>query len=220
MNYLQLVNSVLRRLRESEVTTVQGSGNANSYARLIGDYVNEAKSTVESAWQWLALKQTVPVTLVSGTSEYQLSPSYNGFQPEFVYNEAQKWELEEMPHTWIIEQQTFGTANNAPPTHFSYSGVDSATNNLKVTFYPTPNAAGSIKFYGTVRPSNLTADSDILLVPERPVILLATAMAQEERGEDSGQQSINSYRLAQSALADAISFDAGRQTENTTWYET
>ena len=75
MNYLQLVNSVLRRLRESEVTTVQGTGNANSYARLIGDYVNEAKSTVESAWQWLALKQTVPVTLVSGTSEYQLSPS-------------------------------------------------------------------------------------------------------------------------------------------------
>lgn len=219
MNYLQLVNSVLRRLRESEVTTVQGTGNNNSYARLVGDFVNEAKATVENAWQWLALKRTVSITLVAGTSEYQLSPSFNGFQPSFVYNDISKWEMIEVPQTWMIAQTTFGTTQNAAPTHYSFSGVDTATGNIKVTVFPTPNAAGSIKFYGTVRPADLSADSDVILVPERPVILLATAMAQEERGEDSGQQSINAYRLAQSALADAISFDAARQTENTTWYE-
>ena len=43
MTYIELVNSVLRRLRESETTTVQGTGNSNSYARLIGDFVNEPK---------------------------------------------------------------------------------------------------------------------------------------------------------------------------------
>ena len=32
MTYLELVNKVLRRLRESEVSTVQGVGNANQYA--------------------------------------------------------------------------------------------------------------------------------------------------------------------------------------------
>ena len=37
MTYLELVNKVLRRLRESEAGTVQGVGDVNSYPRLIGD---------------------------------------------------------------------------------------------------------------------------------------------------------------------------------------
>jgi predicted N-acetyltransferase YhbS len=57
MTYLELVNKVLRRLRESEVSTVQGVGNANQYARLIGDFINEAKSQVEVAWDWSALRK-------------------------------------------------------------------------------------------------------------------------------------------------------------------
>ena len=54
MTYLELGNKEMRRLRESEVDTVQGTGNSNSYARLIGDFVNEAKSQVEVAWDWSA----------------------------------------------------------------------------------------------------------------------------------------------------------------------
>ena len=38
MTYLQLVNSVLRRLREDEVTTVA----QNSYSKLIGEFVKIA----------------------------------------------------------------------------------------------------------------------------------------------------------------------------------
>ena len=37
MTYLQLVNSVLRRLREEEVSTVS----QNSYSKLIGEFVND-----------------------------------------------------------------------------------------------------------------------------------------------------------------------------------
>jgi hypothetical protein len=43
-------------------------------------------------------------------------------------------------------------------------------------------------------------------------------MAIEERGEDGGQQSINAYAAAQSALADEIAFDAARHPEDTIWY--
>ena len=39
MTYLQLVNSVLRRLRENEVDSV----NQNNYSKLIGEFVNDAK---------------------------------------------------------------------------------------------------------------------------------------------------------------------------------
>ena len=42
MTYLQLVNSVLRRLREDQVSTVE----QNSYSILVGELVNEAKEIV------------------------------------------------------------------------------------------------------------------------------------------------------------------------------
>ena len=43
MTYLQLVNSVLRRLREEEVSTV----GQTSYSKLVGEFINDAKRTVD-----------------------------------------------------------------------------------------------------------------------------------------------------------------------------
>ena len=62
--YLQAVNSVLRRLRETEVSTV----NENSYSKMIGELVNDAKSSVESAFGWNALTSTLTVPTVADTS--------------------------------------------------------------------------------------------------------------------------------------------------------
>ena len=50
--YLTLVNDVLSRLRESEVTSVSD----NTYSSLIGRFVNEAKREVEDAWNWNRLE--------------------------------------------------------------------------------------------------------------------------------------------------------------------
>ena len=66
MTYLQLVNRVMRRLREREVDTIQGTGTSNSYARLIGDFVNEAKSQAEVAWKWGGLRQTLSGNTAEG----------------------------------------------------------------------------------------------------------------------------------------------------------
>jgi hypothetical protein len=66
MTYLQLVNSVLRRLREDEVDTV----GQNSYSRLIGEFVNDAKRTVEDAWAWSALRSTLTVTTEADVFNY------------------------------------------------------------------------------------------------------------------------------------------------------
>ena len=46
MTYLNLVNGVLRRLREDEVSNVSES----TYSKMVGDYVNDAKDLVETAW--------------------------------------------------------------------------------------------------------------------------------------------------------------------------
>ena len=46
MTYLNLVNGVLRRLREDEVTSVT----ANTYSKMVSDFVNDAKDLVETSW--------------------------------------------------------------------------------------------------------------------------------------------------------------------------
>ena len=66
MTYLQLVNSVLRRLREDEVTSVS----QNSYSKLIGEFVNDAKRSVEDAYDWTALRTTLTVTTDDTTFNY------------------------------------------------------------------------------------------------------------------------------------------------------
>ena len=71
MTYLQIVNSVLRRLREEEVSTVA----QNSYSKLIGEFVNDAKRTVEDAYDWTALRTELPVSLVADTTTYSLTGS-------------------------------------------------------------------------------------------------------------------------------------------------
>jgi hypothetical protein len=84
--------------------------------------------------------------------------------------------------------------------------------------FPPPDGVYNLRFNVVKRTTALSADTDTFEVPTRPVILLATAMAIEERGEDGGQQSVNAYIMAQNALSDAIAFDAGRMSEDTEWY--
>lgn len=218
MNYVQLVNAVLRRLRESEVTTVQGTGNINSYARLIGDYINDAKEVVENSWTWSHLKQTLTVNSVVGTSDYILPASGHKFNPEFAYNATYQSEMLQQTRQWMTEQYAFSTPQPGPPEYFAYNGIDNDTDSVKISVYPQPDAVYAMKFYGAVRSGLLSADTDAILVPSRPVILLATAMAMEERGESGGQPSINAYKIAESSLADEIALDAAKQEELTTWY--
>mgnify|MGYP000544108538 CR=1 FL=1 len=53
--YLQLVNDVLVRMREPEVSSVSDT----PYSSLIGVLVNDAKREVENATMWQALNQTI-----------------------------------------------------------------------------------------------------------------------------------------------------------------
>ena len=54
MNYLTLVNNVLRRLREDSVLSVTET----TYSTLIGDILNDAKNIVEHSWDWSALRDS------------------------------------------------------------------------------------------------------------------------------------------------------------------
>ena len=217
MTYIELVNSVLRRLRESEATTVQGIGNSNSYARLIGDFVNEAKSQVENAWKWSALRRTLTATTVDGTFNYEIQGSQNNFQVLSVLNDTSDIVMLYKDADWFNEAFLLTNPQRGIPTFYNFNGV-SANGDTQVDIYPIPDGVYTLRFNVVLRNVPLSGDSDPMEIPSRPVILLATAMAIEERGEDGGQQSINAYAAAQSALADAVALDAGRHPEETIWY--
>ena len=66
MTYLQLVNAVMKRLRESTVTSVD----QNTYSALVGELVNESKRIVENAWDWEALRSDITFNTSDGDYIY------------------------------------------------------------------------------------------------------------------------------------------------------
>ena len=217
MTYLELVNAVLRRLRESEVATVQGTGNSNSYARLIGDFINEAKSEVENSWDWSSLRTTLAVNTTPNVFNYELNGTQNNFKVLDAWNDTKDIEMQPKSASWFNAEFLTTTPQVGQPIFYNFNGV-SADGDAQVDIYPIPDAVYSLLFNVSLRNMELSDDADEILIPHRPVILLATAMAIEERGEDGGQQSINAYQTARSALADEIAFDAARHPEDTIWY--
>ena len=69
MTYLNLMNSVLRRLREEETTSV----NSTTYVKMVGDFINDAKTLVGQATDWSALRETLIISTVASDNTYSLT---------------------------------------------------------------------------------------------------------------------------------------------------
>jgi hypothetical protein len=121
MTYLELVNAVLRRLRESEVATVQGSGNSNSYARLIGDFVNEAKAQIENAWDWSSLRTTLAVITTPNVFSYELNGTQNNFEVLDVWNNTDDIQMQPKSANWFNTEFLTATPQTGQPLQRRYS---------------------------------------------------------------------------------------------------
>jgi len=97
MTYLQLVNKVLRRLREDEVASID----QNSYSRLVGEFVNDAKRTVEDTWDWTALRTTLTVTTSDAAFNYVLNGSQNRMKILDVINDTSNWFMQYRGSSWM-----------------------------------------------------------------------------------------------------------------------
>lgn len=217
MTYLELVNKVMLRLRENPVSTVQGTGSSNTYARLIGEFVNEAKAQVEAAWNWSEQRTTLTLTTGDSIFNYELTGFKNSSTLLNAWNDTSNIEMQYKDAAWFDQEFLMADPQHGIPTYYSFNGV-SSDGDVQVDIYPIPDGVYSVRFNVTTKGTPLSADSDIIDIPSRPVILLATAMAIEERGEDGGQQSANAYGSYRTALADEIAADAARHPEETIWY--
>lgn len=212
MTYLELVNSVLIRLREREVSSVS----ENSYSKLIGQYINDAKRQTEDAWNWNALRKTLTATTQNGVFNYELNTAGARFRVLDVVNDTSNWFMEYRSSGWFNNTFLNGTAETGEPRYYSFNGI-SADGDTQVDVYPIPGQEYTIRFNIVDPQDNLSGNSDTLLVPSEPVILGAVARAVAERGEDGGLSSQEATILASSSLSDHIALDANHFQDELIW---
>lgn len=190
MTYLELINEVLVRLREPEVTTISGK-----YARLIGAMVNDGKRAVEDAADWSQLQNTITVVTNSGTSDYALTDTNERSTIYSVINDNSKARLQRSTARELIEAKQI-YADTSMPAEWAVVGQDS-NGQLNLRLYPTPNGAYDISVNAYIPDGDLVNGTDTLTVPSEPVFRYAYAMAIKERGEDNGasyREAMDTYR--------------------------
>lgn len=228
--YLQLVNSVLTRVREPTV----GSITASNYSTLIGEYVNDAKRAVEDAWNWMSLWKTVNFSLTAGIRTYDLSSTalvgagseLNErarllFTPEGRPLAFDVTTTDPFPLRYVSRQSAYSTealiypvTTSSTPGEFAlFWDSDAPT----VFLTESPTAARNWRLEFKKPQDELSADSDTIKVPWLPVVLLATNYALAEKGEEVGQPGNEAEKKYLNALADAIAADSIGNPDYTTF---
>ena len=211
--YLELVNDVLVRLREPEVSTVQ----ENVLSKLIGKLVNDAKRQVEDAYTWAALTTTKTTTTSDTVYNYAIAGTGSRFKVIDAYNTTNHFRMQgvstpRMTQNFLLTPQ----ALTGTPREYLFSGIDS-NGDAKVDLFPIPVDAQTIQWNLYIPQDKLSSDSTAMMVPSEPVILGAFARALVERGEDGGLNSSEAYGLYKASLADAIAIESSRYSEEDAW---
>ena len=209
MTYLELVNDVLVRLRESTVSTV----GETTYSSLIGKFVNDGKRQIEDAYSWNVLSQTITVTTASGTSSYALTGVGQKFRVNDAINTTSVITLDNTTVADMNRKLNFGTPSQSIPSEFCFSGVD-GNGDTKIDLFPVPNGVYTLKFDVTVPQANLSSDGTSVKVLDYLVAQSAYSRALIERGEDGGTNSSEAYALFRGMLSDAIALESTRYPED------
>lgn len=209
--YLELVNDVLVRLREAEVQTVSQS----AYSKLIGKFINDGKRQVEDSFDWNVLRNTIAVNTTNTVYKYTLTGIGIRFKVIDVINDTDNYALD-LAGSSFMNELFLTSPSSAAPQYYNFNGVDN-NNDTQVDLFPTPDKTYNIKFNIIKPQAELSSNSDVLLVPNEPVIFYAYARALAERGEDGGLAAGEAYQLYKQSLADHVSIEAVRVAPDTIW---
>lgn len=248
MNFLDLINAVLTRLREDKIDETF-LVSPDPYISVIGSHVNDAKDHVENAWDWSQLRGTDFLTVPQGDPIDPENDLYLQVQPgqvtvEFPDSNDNHYNLKRI---FVRENGNFlraysipqmrqryagvyvnpGNAPTGTPFAYSFADVNKTTGNQQCTLYPIPDKAYSLEIDRVkhqdpyvFRTGDPATDNweDELKVPSLPVYSYATALASRERGEVGGTPVSELFRIADSHLSDAIALDSARFVEEMDWF--
>ena len=129
MIYRDIINEVLRRLREDQMTDWSGNlSSANGptdYHKMVGDFVNDAKYEVEHYWDWQVLRVTSAISTSDGVMSYSLLGAGRDFKVLDVIDTSTGTILNQMSSA-DINTRVFPTANIAKgePSSYGFNGID------------------------------------------------------------------------------------------------
>jgi hypothetical protein len=220
MTFREAINEVLIRLREETIAT-DWSGNINDsttvtdYQKVVGSLVNDSKRSIEGYHDWLVLRETVSVSTVSGTKNYNLN-SGQELKIVDVINNTTGTNLVQVTRHYMNSVR-YPTDPTGEPLYYAFNGADSS-NNLKLDLSPVPTSAQTLSFDIVKYQDDLKTASTVLKVPSKPVILGAWARAIAERGEDGGTQTSVAAQETSEAVKHAIMLDSGNTQYESDWY--
>lgn len=214
---LQMVNRLLRRLREDTVTGTTD----NTYSQLLAEIVADCYEEVLDEHKWEGLKHLVHVDISAGTVEYRLDAKvnnggnirnsdgrvptvdsellfFNGDMPEvYMYDDDNDDSPSPLtflsPEAFRYQKSLDRDSTETEPYYFTIFRKADATNGrrLFMEIYPSPTASRVIELMFWTKPARLasdgTTDNVNFLIPERPVFQLAYMYALNERGEELGE---------------------------------
>ena len=213
MTYIDVVNNVMRRMRETPVANITQT----TYSTMVGDFVNDAKELVETAWDWSALRQTLIVPTANDVVSYSLVGSQDNLKMLDIINDTSNLFLQYRPQMWFRNAYYVSPPPSGAPTLYTFNGVD-ANGDTQIDVYPKPDGVYSLRVSAVIRKGLLVNNQDRLYVPSAPVIHLANALLSRERGETGGTSTAEYFSIANQYLSDAIALDAAKHPEETVWY--
>lgn len=239
MTLLQLVNRVLRRLREDEVTDLS----TDTYSKLVAEFVADAHREVVEAHDWAVMDKDLIFLTTAGTDRYSLGAGspvlYTGYETG-VSPKAQLRYRADMPLAAIYEDLTTLIAGTVLTSleQGSYAEVQDArlsrngTTGRPSLFALEPTATGldlifdapaDATYYVYLRfhdpEAEINVDTDAareLIAPSAPVLAGAVYYALNERGEEMGEPGNVAERRYVTALGTAIETDTIRATRANT----
>ena len=218
---LNIVNDVLRRLREDTVSTLVG----NDYSQLIAMFLNDAKEDLEDMWFWTVNEKEIDTTITSdGARTYDLTATTDrsflirsvpdNVPMAFDITTDENGQLYDIPLKELRRwRNTFaGTPDDLASPAFFAIVPDSDGRGYTLELKQGSSTARSWRTYWYAPQAELAVvtaadESTEILLPERPVFLRTLFYALNERGEEMGEPGGIAERKAESASTAAMELD-------------
>lgn len=222
--YIELLNDVGKNLRRSTGRTYT-SITQDQTAVFMASMINQAKRLVEDRWKWHQLRRTVEFDTVAGTSSYDTSlvggyatyPDVTNERSALLYDRHRRplfWDVTTDGSGYMLSEvsreyaeHVINTAGDtaAQPNQFCIYQNGAG---LTVLFPQEPEAIRSYRFKAYVPQEDLGNRSDEMEAPWRPVVLAATALCCEERGEEFGMPGSRWWDEYEQAISAAVGGDS------------
>lgn len=230
MTKLEIINAVLRRLRETTVSAT----NDSDYTVLLSSFLNDVMGEAQDAWDWSTMIYRTDFTLSAGdrvvntqdaaeisnaviTNEFskpwvRWDARGNKYHMAFEVTSGSEIMIPESSRSYITGLERLGEINTNRPTSWMwYYSTDASLRGVTIEFDATTDSDRDYSFYFYTPQGELaldsTDDATEILLPGRMLTNGVLYYALNERGEEMGEPGNVAERRWLSSLAAAIEDD-------------